>query len=212
MTLESWARANWIAIASVLIMAAFLAISWSLFGSGLENPRIAFREAPLIKNAGFQLQPGEQYVYAYLLNGTSANITYAVYPGQGCTYIVTVENVNGTPVCVGPDGTDSGGYNTTLSDPAVLIFKPWMLALENGWSWNSSMYLVFNGGDKHVSDTYYRVVRNDTYMNRSVFIVEVKSSGGPSDYEWIDAQKRILLRETGAGYEVRLIGGLPGAG
>jgi hypothetical protein len=212
MAVLSWVKENWIILATIAILAGFIILSTNLFSPGLGNPKIVFREAPIQKNTAFQLLPGEQYQYAYLLNGTSANITYAIFQGPGCSYIVTVENMNGTPVCVDQEGMDGGGFNSTLSDPAVLIFKPWMLALREGWTWNNSMYLEYDGGDEYISDTHYRVVRRDAYMNRTVFLVEVKSSTGPADYEWIDAQKRIMLRETGDGYDVRLVSGLPLAG
>ena len=124
-------------------------------------------------------------------------------PGTGCTVIATPENLNSTPACVGRDGTDSSGFNSTLSDPGIIMFKPWMLALADGWAWNNSMYLSYEGGETYISDTRYRVIRNDTYAGRPVFLVEVKSSTGPVDYEWIDTEKRIVLRETGEGTAAR---------
>ncbi len=209
MGLRDWALANSVIIATLAVLVVIILLSSNMFSSGLRNPVISFKEEPLRKNAEFQLKPGEQYVYTYLFNNTGANITYAIYAGDGCTIIATPENLNSTPSCVGKDGTDSGGYNSTLSDPGIIMFKPWMLALAEGWAWNNSMYLSYQGGETYISGTSYRVIRSDTYMGRPVFLVEVKSSTGPVDYEWIDAEKRIVLRESGEGYDVRLVQGLP---
>ena len=209
MGLETFLRANAIIIATVLVLALLIIISTDLFSPALSNPRITFAEAPLQKNSQFQLMPGERYVYSYMFNNSSADVTYGLYPGEGCTIIALLENLNATPACVGKDGTDPGGYNSTLANPQLILFKPWMLALKDGWRWNNTMYLSYDGGQQRISDTYYRVVRNDTYMNRTSFIVEIRSSSGPVDYEWVDAEKRVLLRETGDGYEIRLTQGLP---
>jgi hypothetical protein len=38
--------------------------------------------------------------------------------------------------------------------------------------------------------------------------VEIRSDSGPAEYEWIDAEKRILLRSEGPGYLLELIDGL----
>ncbi len=212
MSLLSWVKANAIVLATVVVLAALVYVATGLFGSGLSNPRITYHEAPLLKNKAFQLAPGEQYVYEYDSNGTSANITFATFPGDGCVGIAVLENQNATPDCVGSDGRDSGGFDSALSDPSMIIFKPWMLALSDGWTWNNSMYLSFDAGEKFISNTTYRVVRTDTYMNRTSFIVEIKSGSGPTEYEWVDADKRILLRSVGDGYEVRLVSGLPLSG
>ncbi len=208
MSLLSWAKDNAIVIASVLVLAVFIYVSSSLFGGGLGNPMLTYHEPPLEKNKALQLAPGEEYVYEYDSNGTSANITFDTYPGDGCVGIAIPQNQNSTPDCVRSDGRDSSGFDSALSDPSMIIFKPWMLALADGWTWNSSMYLSYAAGEKYISDTGYRVVRTDTYMNRSAFIVEISSSAGPSEYDWVDADKRILLRSVGDGYEVRLVSGL----
>ncbi len=209
MSLLSWARANWIVLASVALLAIFIYVSSGLFSRGLDNPRITYHEPPLSKNAAFQLGPGEQYVYEYDSNDTSANITFTTFPGDGCVGIAVLENRNSTPDCVYSDGRDSGGFNSALTDPSMILFKPWMLALQEGWTWNNSMYLTFDAGERYISDTNYRVVRTDTYMNRTAFIVEIRSGAGPAEYDWVDSEKRILLRSTGEGYDVRLVSGLP---
>jgi hypothetical protein len=66
------------------------------------------------------------------------------------------------------------------------------------------MYISFNGTGEYVTDSHYRVVRMENYSGRESYIVEVKSGSGPSEYDWVDAEKRVLLRVLGEGYEVAL--------
>lgn len=204
-SIESMIRSNAVIIATIAILIGILIVSSNLFGGTLNNPRITYKEQPLLKNKDFQLQAGDEYVYSYLFNGSSVNITYVLFPGGNCTDIRVLENQNSSDTCVGSDGTDSSGFNTSLSNPGVILFQPWMLALKDGWTWNSSMYLTYDGGEKYISDTSYRVVRTETYTNRTSFVVEIQTDGQPPDYEWIDADKRILLRILGTDYEVQLV-------
>jgi hypothetical protein len=97
------------------------------------------------------------------------------------------------------------GYNSTFQNPSILLFKPWMLALREGWTWKSSMYLSFDGALSHVSDTNYRVIRSESYENRTAFVVELKSEDNYSEYQWVDAEKRVLLKSMGEGYEVKKV-------
>lgn len=206
MDVSSWARRNAIILATVAIFALLIALSITLFKPKFEDPQIVFLEEPIRKNAELQLFPGESYGYAYMFNGTGVNITYAVLPGPGCTRIRLMEKLNDSEVCLDSGGNDEYGFNSTFRNPSILLFKPWMLALKEGWSWNNSMYFSFDGSLQHVSSTRYRVIRSEEFRNRTAFLVEIKSDDGPPEYQWIDAEKRILLRSMGQGYEVVLSG------
>jgi hypothetical protein len=169
-----------------------------------QNPKIVFREEPLHKNTELQLRPGDIYTYTYLLNNSSVNITYAVFEGPGCTVVRVVESANGTGVCLDRWGMDRSGSNSSFEDPSILLFKPWMLALNDTWRWNNSMYLSFNGAEDLVSENRYRVVRREEYRGRESYVVEIASSTGPAEYDWVDAERRVLLKVMGSGYEVAL--------
>ncbi|MFN7991728.1 MAG: hypothetical protein U0R44_06250 [Candidatus Micrarchaeia archaeon] len=194
---------NVVVVATVAVLIGMVLLSSSLFRSGLENPKIFFKEDPIDKNAQLQIRPGEQYRYSYIFNNTSANITYLTYSGPGCVGVKIFENRNATGACLDSRGNDAGGYNSSLEDPTILFFKPWMLALKEGWKWKSSMYLYYGTTGQLVSDNEYRVIRREAVGNRSAFLVEIKSSSGPIEYDWVDAEKRVLVRIEGKDYEVQ---------
>jgi len=196
-------RQHTIAIATIVIIVGMIVASSIIFKPAFDNPGIVIKEAPLQKNADLQLKPGETYQYAALMNQSSMNITYETWQGDGCLVVQLMGTENFTGVCLDRYGMDSG-YDSTVSDPAIIMFRPWMLALKEGWHWNSSVYIRTNGGIRHVSDTYYRVIRKENYSGREAFIVELSSDDGPPEYQWIDAGKRILLRMSGNGYDIRL--------
>jgi hypothetical protein len=83
-----------------------------------------------------------------------------------------------------------------------------MLALGEGWRWDSSTYLVLDSHEQHIADAHYRVMRTENYRGRLSYVVEISSDGGPSEYEWIDAEKRVVLKIVGHGYALELVDGL----
>lgn len=197
-------KSNSVAVGAIALLILIMMGSSLMFGSKFQSPRIIYAEEPLTKNSQFSLQPGETYHYTVNYGNTSENLTYAILRGPGCIGIRLLESVNSTGVCVNSDGTDSTGYNSSLADPAILMFKPWMLALREGWHWNTSTYIYYGMKEDKVSDTVYRVIRKDNYGGRPSFLVGVTSDSGPEAYEWIDAEKRILLNMTTGGYEIVL--------
>jgi hypothetical protein len=193
-----------VTVATVATLVMMVFIGNAMFKSFFENPKIAYSEAPLQKNKEFSLQPGEVYRYAYIMNNTTANMTFLILDGMGCTRIRVAEERNGTDVCLDRWGVDENGSNVSFSNPNILLFKPWMLALKEGWTWNNTMYLAFNGSSEYITDNYYRVIRMENYSGRQSYIVEIKSDTGAVEYDWVDDEKRVLLRVLGEGYEVVL--------
>jgi len=117
-----------------------------------------------------------------------------------------VEDRGATGVCLDGEGMDETGSNATFSNPGILIFKPWMLALREGWNWNTTMFLSLGGTLEHVGDVGYRVIREDNLSGRRAYLVEIRAEGADPEYDWVDAEKRILLKMQGKGYEVVLAG------
>ena len=173
-----------------------------------QSPEVILKEAPLEKNSELMITPGEQYVYGYLYNNTTANITYSIASGGGCTLITVENSPDGRMLCLDKEGLDETGSNSTFSDPSILFFKPWMLALEESWRWNNSVYIRYDDIIQHTSDTYYKVIRSENYRGREVFVVRIDSSSGPAEYLWIDKEKRVLLKVVGEGYQVELFEGI----
>ncbi|VVC04218.1 Uncharacterised protein [Candidatus Bilamarchaeum dharawalense] len=191
-------------VAAIIVLAVLVALAVFLYKPVFENPETVFKEDPLEKNKEVQFQPGQQYVYGYMFNGTQINMTYVILPDPYCTRIRMLESQNISESCIDKWGMDEKGYNSTLENPHMILFKPWMLALKEGWRWSNAMYLSYNGNTYPISASEYRVVRIDQYMNRSAFIVEIKTQSGSVEYEWVDVEKRILLKTSGPGYEVFL--------
>ncbi len=195
--------------AAVVVLLAVIAFSAIMFKPHFENPKVTLAEEPLAKNAEFQLRPGEHYIYAYLINGSQLNTTYQILNGNNCTIIALMEAQPPSTSCVDRWGMDKRGYNSLLENPQMMLFKPWMLALREGWIWNTSMYMAFENESQYVAGMDYRVMRTDTWRGRKAFVVVENISGSAPQYEWVDAEKRILLRVQGEGYEAVLVEGLP---
>jgi hypothetical protein len=196
-------------VAAVVVLVAIVAFSSVMFKSHFDNPNITLVEEPLAKNAEFQLKPGEQYVYGYLFNDTQLNATYQILNGNNCTIIALMDADPPATSCVDRWGMDSRGYNSLLENAQMMPFKPWMLALHEGWKWNTSMYMNFENELHYVSSMDYRVMRTDTWHGRKAFVVMENLSDSGPQYEWVDSEKRILLMVQGDGYEVDLLEGLP---
>jgi hypothetical protein len=196
-------------VAAAVILLALIIFSAVLFKPHFENPEITLAEAPLAKNAEFQLRPGEHYTYAYITNGSQANMTYQILSGGSCTVIALMDFEPPSTSCVDRWGMDTRGYNSLLENPQMLMFNPWMLALHDGWKWNTTMYMSFENESRYVAAMGYRAMRTDTWRGRKAFVVMENISGSPPQYLWVDAEKRILLRLQGEGYEAMLVEGLP---
>lgn len=193
-------------IASVVILILLVIIANWIYGPMIQNPGIAYSEEPLEKNEKLQILPGEIYVYAYKMNDSEVNATYYVFEGKGCTRIRFMESVNISETCLDEFGMD-GPNNASLNNSQIVFFKPWMLALEEGWTWNSKVYINYSGNLHEIASLDYRVVRMDEYANRTAFVVEIKS-GNQTEYEWIDSEKRIMLKILGQDYEVNIKSGI----
>jgi hypothetical protein len=201
-------------IASVVVLVVLVAIGAIFISPSISGGTIVYSEEPLQKNSRLSLAPGETFVYNLTMGNVSANVTYSTGEGDGCLILRHMESVNFSGACLDKGGMDDKGFNTTVGSAPVLMFAPWMLALKEGWKWSNTMYLVIGGVPKRISHTDYRVLRLENYSGRQAYVVELKSEGAEPDYDWVDAEYRILLRMSGSDYEVRLMNasGLGNAG
>ncbi len=194
-----------VTVAAVGALLALIVLGAAMFGPAFDNPRLVISEAPLSKNARLGIYPGESFVYEYRANGSSANVTFLALEGEGCTKVAVLEDRGASAVCLDPAGNDASMSNATFENPGMLIFKPWMLALREGWRWNTTMFLSLGGSLEHVGDVGYRVIRMDNLSGTMAYLVEIRAEGGEPEYDWVDAEKRILLKTQGEGYEVVLV-------
>ena len=195
-------------LVAVAILLGLMVISGISLKPKFENPSFVFKEAPLYKNKELQIQPGETYIYSYKVENKTVNATYDIFAGNGCTGIRLIESINGTGDCIYRDGLDSSRSNLTLSDQSIILYKPWMLALSDGWKWNVTAYTSFNGSLVYFATSNYRVLRRENYRGRTAFVVEENNTVNTPQYEWVDAEKRIALKIMGEGYEVDLTRGV----
>ena len=198
----------------LLAIAVFLfLIMLSYFRSPLEShpeeevPGFAEVEAPLVKNSNLTLNGGEKYVYRYSSENMSDNITFMVEDEANCVHIYADEE-GSVGACLDRRGNDYTDSNVSFSDPYIFMFKPWMLAVEDRWKWNVSVYAVNSEMRTYVFDITYRTIRTDIINGRETYVVEIDMGGGFTIYEWIDAEKRILVRETSIASEIELVEGL----
>jgi hypothetical protein len=198
-----------IALVAILVLAFLMFISARQLQPQIANPTFTIREAGLIKSVPLGISPGESYTYEYGVENGSVNLSYVVMGGSGCTMVSSVEGQ--VSVCLDKNGNDQTGQNTSYDVPAIILTTPWMLAVGDGWHWNVSSYLIFQDYAKLISDTNYSVVRKEYYRGREAYVVKIVSSeeGGGTIMDWVDAEKRVLLKEAGLGYEVDLVAGLP---
>lgn len=192
---------------TLLLFIAIMAVSSFTLKPQLENPEFVTLEGKLVKNAQLGVASGETYVYVYSVGNDSANLTYQVSDGYGCTLITLVEGH--TSVCLDSAGNDAAGQNASYAVQGMLLTRPWMLAIGDGWSWNVSAYIVYQGLIKYVGETDYAEVRKEFYKGRESYVVRIDSSENTTAWDWVDSEKRILLREIGPGYETELVSGLP---
>jgi len=196
-----------VALIALVILAAVMVFSMVTLKPQLDNPVFLIRESGLVKNTGLRIASGESYSYVYSAGNGSANLTYDVMGASGCTLV----SLSGTSaaVCLDAMGNDLTRQNSSYSVPAVILTKPWMLALRDGWRWNVSTYLLFDKMEKHLSDVNYTVIRKEYCQGRQAYVVRISQSDNDPVVDWVDSDKRILLREVGTDYEVNLTGGLP---
>ncbi|MBU0532959.1 hypothetical protein KKB44_05700 [Candidatus Micrarchaeota archaeon] len=197
-----------IAIATVVILIGIMLFSGFTYQPQLDNATIIFKEEPLEKNTELQLHDGEQYVYSYVFNNTPINMTYQISKGNNCTIIRFVENLNRSDICLDKWGVEKSGSNVSFGDGSVLLFKPWMLALHEGWHWNTSMYMQVDNTEYYMIDAHYRVMRIDNYRGRESFVVEIKTDDAPAEYQWVDKERRVLLKIINDGYMLEMVDGL----
>ncbi|MFH1222679.1 MAG: hypothetical protein V1492_06380, partial [Candidatus Micrarchaeota archaeon] len=105
------------------------------------EPQMVYAESILHKNKDFSLPSG---MVVYLVNSSDGayNATFGVSKGLDCTLLYPID---GEPIsCVKADGTDENRSNVTLMDRGVFFFRPWMLALNDSWSWQARGCYVIN--------------------------------------------------------------------
>ncbi len=209
-SLLTFAKPLTIGIVTMVVLIGIMGYSAFTFKPDFDKAHLVYLEDPLQKNTELQIRDGEEYTYSFWYNNTQINATFDVFQSRNCTMVQFMNSKDIKAVCLDKYGMDSSGYNSEFNEPMILLFRPWMLALHDGWRWNTSTVMSYNANSAQlIAQTNYRVLRTDTYQNRMAYVVLVNASDSMPQYEWVDAKKRILLRVAGEGFEINLTGGIP---
>ncbi len=197
---------------SLFLVLGLMALSFLLFSSGF-NPAYV-DEAPLPKNAEFAMRPGDGLAYGtdYMNRTDTVAFVFGRKPvGGNATRIIfancTLAVIQGSneSVCIAPDGRD-GGDNRSLSSPDFFFFSPWMLALSPGFSWHAELQNSITR--EPISEFSVSYAGTGTIYGRAAYIVDVNETGflGNSSRKiWVDQRERIMLKEEGNNYTIRLV-------
>lgn len=190
-------------IAAVLILFLLLIASILIYKPSFDQQELVLHEQPIKKIKQFALKAGEEYTYMYKIGSNTTNITYRMLQGPGCIFIDIVE-AEEVPLCVDAWGNDANASNITLAAPFLTPFRPWMLAVDDGWSWSAWGEVSVGGHTIRVSEINFSVLWKEKIYGRDAYKVVMYENGGQT-FIWVDDEQRILLREIGPAYEVALV-------
>lgn len=189
-------------ITAAILIVIMLISSYKIWPEIKQEGLYHFQEGPLNKSE-LRLAAGETYVYEYNVGKQAVNITFSLRTSGNCLQVVMAEMKNIPLPCIDNDGTDASKSNVTLANPMVFFFKPWMLALTDGWDWEVITYSGLGG--REIDRFEFKEVGMETYANRSVYLVQGKINDTVIVTYKIDKEKRIVLAENGEDYSIKLI-------
>ncbi len=163
-----------------------------------------FKEAPLVKNTNLVLISGERYAYNYHVNNSDNVLSFLVSSSGECTFISVEQSVNASGVCLDSRGNDRTGSNFTFSTPYVNLFRPWMLAIGSDWKWQVNMTVSTFNTELVLKTFYLETIGEESIFGRPSYVVRM-SSDNESLLDWIDKEKRVLLKEQGRDYVIELV-------
>ncbi|MDD5022567.1 MAG: hypothetical protein PHU63_00150 [Candidatus ainarchaeum sp.] len=188
------------AIISIAFVLLIIIIANFMFYNNLDENFLEVKEGKLIKNKGLAILSGEKYAY-YLYNneGVIGNLEFSIKSGMGCLGVDIFTDYSG--VCIKSDGTDSRNSNISFVHPQVAFFKPWMLALEEGWNWK--VEYIDKQTDNVIESYIFEVIKEEKIFGRNSYLVEVTNEEVKVKI-WVDKEKRVLLKEINEEYIVEI--------
>lgn len=169
-----------------------------------------FEVQKLEKNMDLQLKQNETYVYLIKSFGTIYNLTYITgdtpnsiggeISADVCLPIYEVSQQETVQICVDNKGLYPPGIGSNISygTAAYVLFKPWMLAVDENWEWNVTTLTKYEGVDWPDEYSYiiFKTVGEETVFGRNTYKIEVTIDDVP-EYYWIDKEKRVLIKKEG---------------
>ncbi len=209
-------------------------------------------ETPLHKNAAFALRPGDALIYEVNASNQQALVRLDAFEQAGCPGVMvadagTAQAVHRSlaaaqasepgvyEVCIGTDGNERAsdgrvlGSNLSFSNASWPYFQPWMLAVDENFSWPAErIFSVQPVNQTGITRLLYRTVGTANVSGRKAYVVELTAMPEPGGPPWaavmtggsspandlrnpsitmlIDAQARVLLYAQSGGTSVRLVG------
>lgn len=185
---------------TVLLVLIGIVISSTVYKPKIEQTTMVISQPQLVKNKVISFSDGETYRYSYKTDNDEKNITFVAVQLGDCIVLRIVE-IPGQAVCIDQFGLENN--SDIYGSSSVFIFKSWMLAVYDKWNWKSTMTMIANGQEQEVSEYHYKVVGFEKVKNRNAFIIEEKTNDFVQK-EWIDSEKRILLKAEGEGFKIEL--------
>lgn len=205
---------------SVLVYASF--IIYTLFVAAVflsTQPldlKTEFSEAPLYKNTGALLLPGERYEYAIFGPESNERVSYEIRSSPLCPGVLLTGSSSKETACVLGDGTEYGmptgrRTNASIGNGSFLIFSPWMLAVSDDFDWQLQER-VYSSSVQTTMSLRFLSLGKKTIAGREAY--EIALSSGLNGMQmadtakqrlFIDSQKRVLLLAQLGNISARLV-------
>jgi hypothetical protein len=200
-----------------IFIYAFLAppVQWSF----------TFKEQPLVQVSSLAMVPGDSLQYAISNGNFTWNASIIADDAVGCNglfmydrnFVSTASALSRAGVCIGPHGEQLGadgkemGSNVSYENISWPYFAPWMLAVDDNWSWSAEASFSAGPFDSLSTQVYrYSSLGHENYLGRDAFSVALSSQNQPGEayYEvsrmLVDSKKRVLLSMKMGNMTVRL--------
>ena len=211
----------------VILCIAFIFLGLiisTFFSSYLPKPAISsiLEEGPLLKNSGLKIYEGESFRYVLKTNSSSSEIFLGAGLRSECPGIYLSDLTRyggGAPiienngVCLGKDGVERDkkgqklGNNMSFSNLTWPYFQPWMLALDENFTWNANLSMFIEPYNlSQTQQIKWKVTGTKKYLGRDSYEVIVQGGDtiGNSAIDLgfglnspitliIDEERRILL-------------------
>ncbi|VVC00479.1 Uncharacterised protein [uncultured archaeon] len=177
-------------LVSLLLSAAF--VGYVYFSSPSLEPSTSLVEPSIAANHALSIMPGEHYAYRINALGNSTMIYYSVSSLQSCPLLISQDSDGGEACLTGSGRLAGSNSSFSLGNSSILLFSPWMLALNGSQSWTVESRVKAAGIEVSIP-TYIRETGETSVAGRQAYGVEAGSSDGASSRLYVDLDKRVLL-------------------
>ncbi len=203
-------------IATAVIMAAVL--GYFFIFSEIPEIELGMNEGNIGEKVNFTLENGE--MYSYFVNNSEAIGTVvlnSVEKKEGCRGHVLSCEASGYEVCVNRRGVEIDRYGREIGselnyqgNDCLVMFSPWMLAVNETWEWEVEMTSeadIFGMPSKTSNMLLLRGRNAEMILGREAYVVEVVADGKRIQRIWVDREKRVLLYTEMESGNIELVSG-----